>query len=199
MDLAGADVLTGTSAGSLPAPDLAGGSAPAGLYAERVERKRTMLDVDFTCAMTVKYLWAALGSRDPRTVVERIGRLAALTVRDVQETEVFEAIAPQLPTRTWPQKPVRLFVVDALTGEPTAFTADSDVDLPHTMSATCAPPPLFPPITIGTGRWKDGGVRSATGRRRTTSGPSGTTETPWPGEPTPLTHTRRPRPQRFRW
>lgn len=161
VDLAGADVLAGTSAGSLLALDLAGGAAPADLYAEQVERKRAMLDVDFTFAMTVKYLWAALGSRDPRTVVERIGRLA-LTVRDVQEIDVFEAIAPQLPTRTWPQKPVRLFAVDALTGEPTAFTADSDVDLLHAMSASCALPPLFPPITIGTGRWMDGGVRSTT-------------------------------------
>lgn len=55
-----------------------------------------------------------------------------------------------------------MFAVDALTGEPTAFDADSGVDLLHAMSATCALPPLFPPISIGAGRWMDGGVRSTT-------------------------------------
>ncbi|MEU0224315.1 patatin-like phospholipase family protein [Streptomyces sp. NPDC006284] len=161
LDLGDADVLAGTSAGSLLALDLAGGSAPADLYREQVERERPMMDVDFTLTMTARYLWAALGSRDPRTVVRRLGRLA-LSVHDVPESEVLEAIAPHLPVQDWPERTVRLFAVDALTGTPTAFTAGSGVDLLHAMSATCALPPLFPPITIGEGRWMDGGVRSTT-------------------------------------
>jgi NTE family protein len=83
-------------------------------------------------------------------------------VRDVTEADVFDAIRPQLPVQDWPERPVRLFAVDALTGEPTGFSADSGVDLVTAMSATCALPPLFPPITIGAGRWMDGGVRSTT-------------------------------------
>jgi NTE family protein len=120
-----------------------------------------MMDVDFTFAMKVKYLWAALGSRNPETVVKRLGRLA-LSVRDVSEAEVFDAIRPQLPVREWPEKPVRLFATDALTGRTTGFGADSGIELLRAMAATCALPPLFPPITIGEGRWMDGGVRSTT-------------------------------------
>ncbi|WP_375336303.1 MULTISPECIES: patatin-like phospholipase family protein [Streptomyces] len=161
VDLADADVLAGTSAGSLLALDLARGAAPAGLYKEQLDRERPMLDVDFTFGMTVRYLWAALGSRDPETVVRRLGRLA-LSVRDVPQSAVFAAIGAQLPVRDWPDRTVRMFAVDALTGEPTAFDADSGVDLLHAMSATCALPPLFPPISIGAGRWMDGGVRSTT-------------------------------------
>ncbi|WP_399888885.1 patatin-like phospholipase family protein [Streptomyces sp. BBFR51] len=161
VHLADAAVLAGTSAGSLLALDLARGSAPADLYKEQVGRERAMLDVDFTFAMTLRYLWAALGSRDPKTVVERIGRLA-LSVRDVPESAVFDAIGSQLPVRDWPERTVRMFAVDALTGEPAAFDAGSGTDLLHAMSATCALPPLFPPITIGSGRWMDGGVRSTT-------------------------------------
>ncbi|GGV64654.1 hypothetical protein GCM10010294_16790 [Streptomyces griseoloalbus] len=161
VDLAGAEVLAGTSAGSLLALELATGAAPADLYEEHVNRRRAMLDVDFTFGMTVKYLWAALGSRRPEKVVERLGRLA-LAVRDVSEAEVCEAIRPQLPVRDWPERPVRLFAVDALTGRPTGFDADSGVDLLRAVAATCALPPLFPPITIGEGRWMDGGVRSTT-------------------------------------
>ncbi|WP_128381223.1 patatin-like phospholipase family protein [Streptomyces cavernae] len=161
VDLSGADVLAGTSGGALLALELATGAAPIDLYAEQVERKRAMLEVDFTFAMTVKYLWAALGSRDPETVVKRLGRLA-LSVRDVSEAEVFDAIGPQIPVRQWPERAIRLFAVDAFTGEATGFSADSGVDLVLAMSASCALPPLFPPITIGAGRWMDGGVRSTT-------------------------------------
>ncbi|MEU9287945.1 patatin-like phospholipase family protein [Streptomyces sp. NPDC048275] len=161
VDLGGADVLAGTSAGSLLAVELATGAAPADLYAVQVVRKRAMMEVDFTFTMTVKYLWAALGSRDPATVVKRLGRLA-LKVRHMTEAEVLDAIRPQLPVQEWPKRPVRLFAVDALTGEPNGFSADSGIDLVTAMSASCALPPLFPPITIGAGRWMDGGVRSTT-------------------------------------
>ncbi|WP_235614607.1 patatin-like phospholipase family protein [Streptomyces ambofaciens] len=161
LDLGAADVLAGTSAGSLLALDLAKGSAPADLYREQVHRERAMMDVNFTLTMTAKYLWAALGSRDPDTVVRRLGRLA-LSVRGVPESAVLAAIGPHLPVEDWPERTVRLFAVDALTGAPTAFDAGSGVDLLHAMSATCALPPLFPPITIGEGRWMDGGVRSTT-------------------------------------
>jgi NTE family protein len=128
VDLSGADLLAGTSGGALIAVELAAGAAPADLYAVQVSRERAKLEVDFTLAMTIKYLWAVLGSRDPGRVLKRLGRLA-LTVRDVPETEVFDAIGPQLPVQEWPERPLRLFAVDALTGEPTGFSADSGVDL----------------------------------------------------------------------
>nr|WP_206323020.1 patatin-like phospholipase family protein [Streptomyces sp. HNM0575] len=161
VDLSGAHLLAGTSAGALLAVQLAAGAAPADLYREQINRERPVLEVDFTLAMTFRYLWAALGSRDPRTVVMRLGRLAQ-TVRDVPETEVLDAIGSQLPVLDWPKRPLRLFAVDALTGNPTGFSADSGVDLVRAMAATCALPPLYPPITIGDGRWMDGGVRSTT-------------------------------------
>ncbi|MER5177069.1 patatin-like phospholipase family protein [Streptomyces sp. NPDC002896] len=161
VDLTGADLFAGTSGGALTALELAAGAAPADLYAVQLNGERAMLQVHFTFGMTVKYLWAALGSRDPETALRRMGRLA-LAVRDVPETEVFDAIGSQLPVHTWPDRPLRLFAVDALTGKPTGFSADSGTDLVRAMSATCALPPLFPPITIGEGRWMDGGVRSTT-------------------------------------
>ncbi|RDD88605.1 patatin-like phospholipase family protein [Streptomyces parvulus] len=157
----GADVLAGTSAGSLLALDLAKGSTPEDLYTEQVNRQRRMIDVDFTLSMTARYLWASLRSRDPDRTLGHLSRLA-LSVRDVPETAVLEAIGPHIPVEDWPDRPVRLFAVDALTGTPKGFTAADGVDLAHAMAATCALPPLFPPITIGAGRWMDGGVRSTT-------------------------------------
>lgn len=161
VDLAGADVLAGTSAGALLALDLAAGAAPADLYQEQADGKRVLPEVDFTLGMTVRYLWAALGSRDPATVVERLGGLA-LAVRGVPEADVFDAIRPHLPVREWPERTLRIFATDARTGRTEGFGADSGVDLLRAMAATCALPPLFPPITMGEGRWMDGGVRSTT-------------------------------------
>lgn len=159
VEVSGADVLAGTSAGALLALELAAGAEPMDLYTAQINRTRAMLEVDFTFAMTVKYLWAALGSRDPATVVKRLGRLA-LSMRDMPESVVFEAIGPQLPVQEWPERPLRLFATDALTGETVGLGADSGVDLVRAISASCALPPVFPPITIGAGRWMDGGVRS---------------------------------------
>ncbi|OEU86559.1 patatin [Streptomyces abyssalis] len=161
VDLSGAHLLAGTSAGSLLAVELAAGAAPADLYAEQISQERTILEPAVTFAMTVKYLWAALGSRDPGTVLKRLSRLA-LAVRDVPESELLDAIGRQLPGRAWPERPLRLFAVDALTGATAGFSAGSGVDLLRATAASCALPPLFPPVTIGEGRWVDGGVRSTT-------------------------------------
>lgn len=159
VDLSGAHLLAGTSAGALLAVELAAGAAPSDLYAQQISRERTLVERDVTLAMTVKYLWAALGSRDPETVVKRLSRLA-LTVNDVQEHELLDAIGPQLPVHSWPERPLRLFAVDAVTGAAAGFSADSGVDLLRATAASCALPPLFPPVTIGDSRWMDGGVRS---------------------------------------
>ncbi|MFJ6573196.1 patatin-like phospholipase family protein [Streptomyces sp. NPDC091292] len=161
LDLGKADLLAGTSAGALLAVELASGAAPADLCAAQLGGERSMPDVRFTLAMTAKYLWAALGSRDPVTAGKRFGKLA-LAVRGVSEDDVFDVLGPQLPVQDWPERAVRLFAVDAFTGRPKGFGADDGIDLPRAMVASCALPPLFPPITAGDGRWMDGGVRSTT-------------------------------------
>jgi NTE family protein len=161
VSLGDADLFAGTSAGALLAVELAAGAAPAGLRTACADGARAMPELHFTLGMTVKYLWAALVRRDPEAVRRRLGKLA-LAVRDVPESEVLDTMRPLLPVRTWPDRPLRLFAVDALTGEPAGFSAGSGIDLVRAVAASGALPPLFPPVTIGRGRWVDGGVRSTT-------------------------------------
>lgn len=160
-DLSDAGLLAGTSAGSLLAVRLAAGGEPADLYRTEINREQPMLELDFTLAMTVGYLRASLGSRDPRTVRRRLGRLA-LAVNDPTGSEALDTVGPKVPVGDWPERPLRIFAVDVHTGEPGAFGAESGVDLRRAVAASCALPPMLPPVTLGGRRWMDGGARSTT-------------------------------------
>jgi NTE family protein len=50
--------------------------------------------------------------------------------------------------------------VDASTGEFVTFDRHSGVDLIDAVAASCAVPGVWPPVTIGSSRYIDGGVRS---------------------------------------
>jgi NTE family protein len=52
--------------------------------------------------------------------------------------------------------------VDAESGEPVAWDRGSDVPLDRAVAASCAVPAVYPPVTIGGRRYRDGGIRSAT-------------------------------------
>jgi len=132
----------------------------------------TPLDVTVTLGQTARFLWAALGSRDPRRSIQRLGR-AALKARTCPESEVFDAVGTLLgDVRQWPERELRITAVDARTGNVEAFDADSGVSLLEAVAASCAVPMVWPPVTVGGRRWMDGGSRSTTnvhlarGRRR---------------------------------
>jgi NTE family protein len=72
------------------------------------------------------------------------------------------AIAARLPVPDWPDRPVLLPAIDALTGELTVFSRDSGVALVDAVAASCAVPGIWPPVTINGRRYIDGGVGSAT-------------------------------------
>jgi NTE family protein len=52
--------------------------------------------------------------------------------------------------------------VDAESGETVVFTKDSGVALVDAVTASCAVPGIWPPVTINGRRYIDGGVRSST-------------------------------------
>ncbi|GAA2391201.1 patatin-like phospholipase family protein [Dactylosporangium salmoneum] len=97
---------------------------------------------------------------DPAEMRRRIGALAL-------EAEVgppepwLEAFARRLPVEGWP-RPLVVTAVDAATGEPVAWDADSGVPLVPAVTASCAVPCIFPPIPVDGSRYMDGGVRSRT-------------------------------------
>ncbi|MFF7639893.1 patatin-like phospholipase family protein [Streptomyces canus] len=159
VDPARADVVIGTSAGAIFGSRLLAGEPARELY-ERQLAGADRVDLRVSLGRTLRYLWAALGSRDPQRSVQRLGR-AALKARTGPESEVFDALRPLLhDVGDWPGRALRITAVDALSGHLRAFDADSGVTLLEAVAASCAVPVIWPPVTVAGRRWMDGGSRA---------------------------------------
>jgi NTE family protein len=159
IDLAAADVIIGTSAGSLVGTDIASGQELESLYRAQLAPPAPEPAARMGWGVIGKLLWVMSTSRDPVRARARIGRwaLAARTMPEAGRREVFEA---RLPVSDWPAKMLKVTAVDAQTGEFVVFDSAGDVGLVDAVGASCAVPGVWPPVTIGDRRFVDGGVRS---------------------------------------
>ncbi|MFI6405949.1 patatin-like phospholipase family protein [Streptomyces sp. NPDC050548] len=159
VDLDRADVIIGTSAGAIFGARLAAGETPGEMY-ERQLTRADKVELRVTAAQTVRFLWAALGSRDPQRSVRRLGR-AALRAPTGPESELLDAVGVLLrDAHDWPDRALRIAAVDATTGNLETFDADSKVPLLEAVAASCAVPLVSPPVTAAGRRWIDGGSRT---------------------------------------
>ncbi|MGX2993347.1 patatin-like phospholipase family protein [Streptomyces sp. JNUCC 64] len=159
IDLGGADVVIGTSAGAVFGSRLRSGVPAAELY-ERQLSGADAVRLPVTVRQTARFLWAALGSRDPQRSVERLAR-AALRARTGPEAEVFDTVGALLGgVRDWPERELRIAAVDARSGRTRVFDSRSRATLLEAVAASCAVPVVWPPVTVEGRRWMDGGSRS---------------------------------------
>ena len=159
IDLGRADIVIGTSAGSVFGSRLLSGVPAAELY-ERQLDGTDAIRLPVTPGQTLRFLWAALGSRDPQRSAERLGR-AALRARTGPEADPAGLLRPLLGgVRDWPARELRITSVDARTGRVETFDATSGVPLLDAVAASCAVPVVLSPVTIAGSRWIDGGSRS---------------------------------------
>jgi len=161
VDLTGADLLVGTSAGSVVATQVATGQSLSDLHARQTEGAGTPeLAVEFdTDAVGARFLEMLADRPDPEALRRRIGSYA-LEARTVSESERRAVIEARLPVHDWPERELRIAAVDAETGAFVAFDRRSGVGLVDAVAASCAVPGVWPPVTIGGRRYVDGGVRS---------------------------------------
>jgi NTE family protein len=178
LDVTGADLVIGTSAGSTaaaqvssttrPAELLAGilagpprpgagpgsGAGPGGSDRGRVQSPPVNL-LEKTSAIIA-------AAEDPADMRRRLGA-AALEMDAASgssgQTQRRATVAARLPSQHWPQRPLLIVAVDAQTGEPAVFDRHSGVDLADAVTASTAGPGA-PPHRIGDNRYIDGGYRS---------------------------------------
>ncbi len=165
VDLRTADLVVGTSAGSVVGAQLRSATPIEDLLATQLgSTVETGPPARLGRRQLLRFALAMLRTRgDDVAFRRRVGALA-LAAEAAGDTPTEEArraaIASRLPETTWPERPLTVTAVDAATGAFEAFTRDSGVDLVSAVAASCAVPGVYPPTTIGDRRFLDGGMRS---------------------------------------
>lgn len=163
IDVREADLIIGTSAGSVVGTHLAHGADPAQLleqqHAPREPRALGDAAPDMSGVTAVFRTWASFDEMTQEHCAQ-IGRLA-LEAKTMPEEEWIAGFAgDRWPG--WPERPLLTTAVECESGEFRTFHRDSGVPIERAVAASCAVPGLFPPVTIDGRRFTDGGVRSGT-------------------------------------
>ncbi|WP_406181029.1 patatin-like phospholipase family protein [Streptomyces sp. NBC_01006] len=162
VDLTAADLVVGTSAGSVVGAQLTSGLlTPRELYERQLGDPAGEVAARLGTGLIARYAVAMVRSRDPESYRRRVGALA-LAADTGEEAERREVLAARLVSHAWPERRLVVTAVDALTGELAAFDRESGAGLVDAVSASCAVPGVWPPATVGGRRFIDGGIRSAT-------------------------------------
>lgn len=163
VDVTGADLVVGTSAGSIVAALVTGGvdldeafdthrSAPA--------ENRLTLDLERLAEVFSTLFDESMAPVERRA---RVGALALSSPVAASEDAQLAYFAARVPVHEWPRDRELLITgVDAESGEAVVWRRSSGVDLIRAIAASCAVPAVFPPITLHGRRYIDGGMRSGT-------------------------------------
>ena len=159
IDLTAADVIIGTSAGSVVGADITSGQELEALYQAQLAPPAPEPTARIGWDFIGRLLWDMSTSRDPKRARMRIGRwaLAAPTIPEADRRKVFQ---DRLHASSWPSAALKVTAVDARTGEFVVFDSASGADLVDAVAASCAVPGVWPPVTIGERRFMDGGMRT---------------------------------------
>ncbi|MCG5442711.1 patatin-like phospholipase family protein [Micromonospora sp. NIE79] len=154
-----ADLVVGTSAGSMVGAQVCSGLPVERLYTEQLLPPSSELAARLGFAALARLIWAGGRTRDAVRSRARIGAMA-VAARTQSEASRRVVIEARLPDREWPQRRLLITAVDASSGEFVVFDSDSGVSLVDAVGASCAVPGVWPPVTIGARRFVDGGMRS---------------------------------------
>jgi NTE family protein len=164
-DLSGADLVVGTSAGSVVGAQVTGGEQLEAMYQRQLAPASGEKAARLNRATLTQFGWAMLRSRGRDVEFRRrIGALALAAERaglTPPEQERLDVIGARLGGKEWPERDLVVTAVDAHTGEFRTFDRDSGVPLLHAVAASCAVPGVYPPVTIDGRRYVDGGMRSS--------------------------------------
>jgi NTE family protein len=165
VDVTTADVVVGTSAGSVVGAQITTGNTLEDLFAYQVSTPRPAPLARIGAVVTAGFAWSLVRARGD---LETFGRLLGeWSVRRAAAGKVptlearFEAIRERLPVQEWADDG-RLLVtaVDATTGALRTFDGSDGVSLVEAVAASCAVPGVYPPVPIDGRAYIDGGARS---------------------------------------
>ncbi len=164
VDLGQADLVVGTSAGSVVGAQITSGQPLEDLLARQLDPATAASEIPapFDSAAFVAKMTELVGdARHASEARARIGRWA-LEADTVDEETRRRVIAARLPVQHWPDRDLLVTAVEAHSGDFVTFDRHSGVGLVDAVAASCAVPGVWPPVTIGGRRYVDGGIRSGT-------------------------------------
>jgi NTE family protein len=161
VDLTGADIVVGTSAGSVVGAQVTSSPDLRSWYDAQLEPADAEIGARFGIGTMVRLALPMVVPGSPLTKRRRIGRAARRSHPESAERRL-EVIRSRIGVHEWPDRDLRITAMDAHTGESVVFTRDSGVDLVHAVAASCAVPLVWPPVPVDGHLYVDGGMRSPT-------------------------------------
>ncbi len=174
VNVADADFIMGTSAGSAVGAQLAMGRTPQQMYAAiaadaantrpgptRANTGEGGAPPNLAPLMDLMQK-AQRDDVSQEEVRKEIGAFA-LSANTMSEEAFIATFGRMLASaESWPSKRYLCTAVDALTGAFQPWDNDSGVPLSRAIASSCSVPGVYPPITINGRRYIDGGMRSGT-------------------------------------
>lgn len=164
IDVVGADLIVGTSAGAAVAAQITGAPFEALVTAQLApETKELAVELDLDALIAIFSLLND-DDLDPDERRAQVGKIA-LDTDTIEPAARREIIAARLPAGhdgEWPDQAVVITAVDAHTGEFVPIDRTSGIPLVDAVAASCAVPGVWPPSEHGGRRFVDGGVRTST-------------------------------------
>jgi NTE family protein len=172
IELSDADLIVGTSAGSIVGAQIAMGKAPGDLAASILSEPAPLRplshlpvfpDPDFT--YFIDKMAKAISEKCPaRDVRVEIGKwaLRTETISEEMFIGVLGYIFNEWVDDRWPDRNFACTAVDALSGEFVVWNKEAGASMRRAIASSCSVPGFFPPVTINGRRYMDGGTHSAT-------------------------------------
>lgn len=162
VDVTGADLLVGTSAGATAAAQVAG-AAPAELHAQAltpVPARPPAPPATDGRPTGVQRVQAVIDASTGMDDMRRRMSASALDLDAASDGAWSDRwrsiVAARLPVQEWPERRILITAVDARTAEPVVFDRDSGVRLAEAVAASTS---SGQPFRIGDERYLDGGYR----------------------------------------
>lgn len=158
LDLSGADTVIGTSAGSVVGARITTGPIePAYADQTRPAPGETAAQVGATTLLKLGIMLARPGNQAEKW--RKVGA-AARNAHPESPAERAAVIRSRIGDPAWPDRDLRVVAVDVDEGRLAVFDSSSPVSLLDAVTASCAVPLVWPPVTISGTTYVDGGVRS---------------------------------------
>jgi NTE family protein len=159
IDLGNADLVIGTSAGSVVGAQITSGRSVDELYETQLEPADKDIGAKLSRFTMLRMLPPILLPGSGNKKRARVGAMSMRAHPPGGERRV-EVIRSRIGVTEWPDRELKVTAVEAESGSFIVFDKDSGVDIVHAVASSCAVPLVWPAVTIDGKHYIDGGMRS---------------------------------------